>query len=552
MRSAVVLALASCVCALGCGSSAKDVSVLVVPESVRVLTCSSHAFAATVIGEPSQSIDWSLSPGGAGSGMVDSAGQYTAPLATPATATVTLTAASHADATKTGMASITLATAFPDAPTTITGSTSGTAGVFPHSIAARGARVYSVWGGPASNQPSLMVSRSDDAGATWKSPVAAVTVTLAGGLSNSFGSNASCAAIAIDAGNPDVVYVYARMTDENDLGDAKVGEPRGGPTSFLAVSTDGAATFTTTVMQVGGTAGGPHGWNTPGTCGDVVSPAANTVVVESPGGYGSDGNPDIAIWADGARGAGFASGVALDDDYLANGYTDALDNLLGNHDIVVQQNGGTNDAGDATESPRLFTDGAGRVCITYNGVTTTSLGQAQSHVYVQCSDDGARTFSTPLVVDPAQPVDHAISSPVGAFGPNHAAAILWTNGITDGKLLIAISSDGGATFGAPAAIPTYALPAGAGQAPAQNPSVAYDAAGILWVAYVAYDGVTHERVIVDKSCDGGETWSGPVLVNGPESSITDMRFPAFAVTTAATPSLVATPANHLAYFTLTP
>jgi hypothetical protein len=499
-------------------------------------------------------VDWSLAPGGAASGTIGASGLYTAPLATPASAEVTVKAASHAAPATAGTATVTLATAFPSAAKAINGSTHGTAGVFPHAIAARGMRVYSVWGAqPDSNTPSLMVSRSDDGGATWNAPVAAIRVTLANNLTDSFGSNANCAAIAIDAGSPDVVYVYARMTDRNDRGDA-LAQGAGGPTSFLAVSSDGGATFTTTVMQVGGTAGGPHGgWDSPGICGDVVSPAADAVVVESPGGYNGDGNPDIAIWADTARGAGFAEGVTADHNYLANGYTDALNNLLGVHEIAVQQNGGSDDAGDATESPRLFTDGLGRVCITYNGVTTPVLGHSQSHVYVQCSNDLARTFSTPpLVVDPGQPIDHAISSPMGVLGPDHTAAILWTNGITDGKLLIATSTDGGNTFGPPAAIPTYRLPGGLAGAPAQNPTVAYDAAGILWVAYVAYDGTTHDRVIVDKSCDGGETWSGPVLVNGPESSIADMRFPAFALTPSAAPGLVATAADHLAYFTLTP
>jgi hypothetical protein len=548
MRKGSFVALIAALAGTGCGASPQNDGITVSPSSARVLTCGSQVFTATLIDQTDKSVAWSVAP--AGAGTIDATGTYAAPLATPASPQVTVTATSHADPTLSVSATATVATAFPSGPTTIPGSTNGTSGVFPHSIAAKGGRMYSVWGTPDSGTPKLMVSRSDDGGTTWRAGVAAVSLTLASGLPNHFGAPGTCAAVAIDAGSPDVVYVYARIGDPNDVGEAVYAT---GDTSFLSVSTDGGATFTTTVMEGGGTAGGPHGgWDSAGICGDVVSPAANTVVVESPGNYLGDGNPDIAIWADTARGAGFAIGTAVDGDYLADGYTDALDNLLGDHAISVQQAGSTDDSGGAPESPRLFTDGAGRVCVTYYGVTHPVAGHDQSHVYVQCSNDTARTFSAPLVVDPAQPLDAAISSPVGAFGPGGAAAILWTNGITVGQLLIATSHDGAASFGTPVVIPTYQLPGGAGAAPPQNPSVMYDADGVLWVSYVAYDGGTHTRVIVDKSCDGGRTWSGAVLVNGPEGAIADMRLPALAVTWSAAPTLVATAASHLAYFTLAP
>jgi hypothetical protein len=408
-------------------------------------------------------------------------------------------------------------------------------------------RLYSVWGGPDSDTPSLMVSRSDDGGATWKTPVVAVTVTLAGGITEGFSSNSACAALAIDAGDPDVLYVYSRIGHENDLGDTAA-RGSGGVTSFVSVSTDGAATFKTMVLQVGGTAGGPHGgWDQVGICGDIISPAANAVVVESPGGYNGDGNPDIAIWADAARGAGFAGGTSKDSDYLADGFTDALDNLIGNHDIDVAQNGGTDDAGGITESPRLLTDGAGRVCLTYYGTTTDSNGDTQSHAYVQCSADMAHTFSAPLAVD-AEPLNQAISSPAAALGPGGQAAVLW-NDATGKHLLIATSTDGGRTFGPPSMVPLYQSPDGTDEP--FNPSVAYDAAGVLWISYV--EDLFGLHLVVDKSCDNGHTWSGSVLVNGPEGSTADMQFPAFALTPTAAPGLVATAAaGHLAYFTLAP
>src|SRR5579872_5086170 len=69
------------------------------------------------------------------------------------------------------------------------------------------------------------------------------------------------------------------------------------------------------------------------------------------------------------------------------------------------------------------------------------------------------------------------------------------------------------------------------------------------------DGLGSGRVAVDKSCDGGQSWSGAVLVNGPEKSIAGMRFPALAATKALAPRLQLVPTNSqspLAAFDLAP
>jgi len=525
--------------------SSGPVSVTVSPASADVLTCSTKTFAAAVVGSDDTSVTWSVTPSGVGS--IDATGVYTAPIATPSPDGVSVMATSVADPTARGTATATLATAFPGAARAIPGSTELTDGVFPHSLATSGSRVYAVWSTEPSLAPSLMVARSDDAGATWKAAVTAMHVAVTNNNADPF----DCMSIAIDAGNPDVVYVYGRVPDPTDLGDAAAGGS-GGVTGLLAVSTDGGQTFATTVMQVGGTAGGPNnGWDQVGICGDVASPAPDTVVVESPGGYNGDGNPDIAIWSDASRGAGFATGTTTPGDYLANGYTDALDDLQGNHDIDVAQNGGTDDTNGATESPRLFTDGKGRLCITYEGDTYPTNGDTQSHVYVQCSTDAAKTFSAPLAADPQNPINTYLTSPIGALGPNQTAAELWSTGFADKRLLVATSTDAGNTFGAPVSIPTYVLPDQSHAAPA-NPNVAYDAAGVLWVAYYAYDGYTFDRLVVDKSCDNGKTWSGAVLVNGPEGAITNYTFPTLVMTPGDAPQLAATAKDHRVLFSLAP
>jgi hypothetical protein len=93
--------------------------------------------------------------------------------------------------------------------------------------------------------------------------------------------------------------------------------------------------------------------------------------------------------------------------------------------------------------------------------------------------------------------------------------------------------------------------------PALNVTLVYDATGILWVAYRIDDGDVSDRVVVDKSCDGGATWSGSVLVNGTEQQIIDatfpnMKWPALLATTGKAPRLMATGTDTTNVFDLAP
>jgi len=106
-------------------------------------------------------------------------------------------------------------------------------------------------------------------------------------------------------------------------------------------------------------------------------------------------------------------------------------------------------------------------------------------------------------------------------------------------------------------VPTYVIPGGTTGAPAVNPTVQFDAAGILWLAYRVDDGDVSNRIVVDKSCDGGHTWSGAVLVNGTEQQIADatfdnMKWPVLIGSTGEAPRLAATAAGEVDVFGLTP
>lgn len=541
-------------------------TVALTPAQGNILTCTGTV-TATVTGASRTDVTWSTDP--AGIGAADASGAWAAPNKTPAPASFTLTATSTADAMAKASGGFTLATAVPGAPVTVATTDEESYGVFPHWVATRGTRAYAVWPAPQGPDAKLMISRSDDGGKTWGAPKTALSGSFDGG-----DHRILCAAVAIDAANPDVVYVTAQVPNSKSFA-VSVGSDSNRPALVLGVSSDGGATFTPRVLQVGGAAGGPHlppgtnyAWDGISACGDVSSPAADTVVVEDPGGYNGDGNPDMAVWTDTARGAGFANGT-LDDskNYVAAGWSLGLADVLAgvttadqDKRLGIGQNGGSDDAGGATEAPRLFTDGKGRLCVTYVGTIDDGHGSSWSNAYVQCSTDAGKTFSTLLNLDSDVSKDTHHSQPVGALDGTGRAAVVWTTGVADGgKLFIATSTDNGATFGAPAPIPTYVLPGATAGATASNPSIAYDAAGILWLAYVPTDGGFSNRIIVDKSCDGGATWSGPVLVNGKEATgeagtdtIVNMRWPAFVTAPGAAPLLFAHASDHLAVFPLSP
>jgi len=530
----------------GCTPSeqhAVDQTIAITPQTTNVMTCSTEQFTAAVTGFDDLQVSWAATPG-----SVDASGLYTSPMTAQANATVTAT--SKADPNLSATAQVTLATAFPSAARSIGGSPgtetiSGAVGIYQHEIAAQGDRAYTVWPEYGTSSLAVKVARSDDGGATWHAGTNAMPITL----NASSQATVECQAIAIDAGNPDVIYVTSRVGAGTSMG-ALTGVDEA--SLVLAVSSDGGVTFSQTVLRATPDAG---------YCADVISPAANTVIVEDPTGE-CDVDKDMWVFSDTNRGAGFASGTVISqNEYEANGATHGLDSADGRAcmdpaKLAVEQNGTTDFGGGASESPRLFTNGS-RVCITYIAVQNGLAGTPE-HTYEQCSDDLGKTFSLPIALDPATPNGAVHSHSVGAFGPNNAAAVAFVHEIGQQEFIfLATSSDGGVTFGAPTQVPTYSLPGTNTPGPALNPTISYDAAGVLWIAYRVDDGDTSDRIVVDKSCDGGHTWSGAVLVNGTEQQITDatfanMKWPALFPTTGKAPRLAATGTSTTNVFDLAP
>ena len=82
------------------------VTVSVAPSTATVSAGQTQQFSATVGNSSNTAVTWSISPSGLGS--VNSSGLYTAPTSITTQQTVTITAASQADSTKNGSATITL------------------------------------------------------------------------------------------------------------------------------------------------------------------------------------------------------------------------------------------------------------------------------------------------------------------------------------------------------------------------------------------------------------------------------------------------------------
>src|SRR4051812_4533862 len=120
------------------------------------------------------------------------------------------------------------------------------------------------------------------------------------------------------------------------------------------------------------------------------------------------------LWVDENKGQGLTIATSDEFNSMAKGETGAL---TGIGDMAnVGQNGG---AGEVTESPRLFTDGKGKLCVTYVAFTPVGSGSPSSAAWVQCSDDLGKSFAPPAIASPTYTYEEVeIGHPAGAVGPN--------------------------------------------------------------------------------------------------------------------------------------
>ena len=138
------------------------------------------------------------------------------------------------------------------------------------------------------------------------------------------------------------------------------------------------------------------------------------------------------------------------------------------------------------------------------GVAWTQGPFGTEQILFARSADGAQTFGTPLAVDG---VAEKSWCPHLARDPAGAIVAAWEEGaVLSRRVLFAASTDGGASFGAPA---TLAVPGLEGTCP----SVAVGAAGRVFVSwYAAASPSSPGDSYLVTSADGGRTFSPPLRV----------------------------------------
>jgi hypothetical protein len=451
--------------ALGaCSSPDSSGALSVTPSSADVLTCTTLSLSASDPGGT-----WSVVP--AAAGTVDAAGLYAAPNAVPAPPEAEV---QYSLGGEVASATLRLATAHVGHSTAITDDAFFSSVPFERALVARGDRVYAVYPGPAgSSDPypqDIRLARSDDGGATFS----ALPPFPSGHL--------GCAAAAIDAVDPDVVYLVFLAGEATGA--------RGWV--HLAVSGDGGATFPDEYV-IADTVLGDLGM----ICPDVTSPAGDVVLVT-----GERHTPDgashwVGTFRDEQRGAGFGTGSGDDS---SNYYVDADTNMAATFGCPIDSNG-------EQRSPRVFSHGD-TVCIAFESNPGSTCADPTDEEYVQCSLDGGATWSAPERLGATT----GKAWPTGAVADDGTVAIAWTEVRSDLDEIVYAVGDG-APFDAPRQYPLDRAALGDPFGVA-DPVVAWEG-GVLWLSFTISPS-DDPQVVVDKSCDGGVTWSGAVRASDPQ------------------------------------
>jgi hypothetical protein len=495
------VALAGLVALPACGTTTTP-EISVSPPSVDVLTCGGATLTASVTGLSSSAVKWQVE-GAPAAGTIDASGRYTAPIETPKAGRAVVTATSAADASLHASATLTLATAFPGARVHPDAAASnpwqGEPGVdlahgWPDQwAAANGARVYAIFvHATSATTQTASVARSDDGGQTWD---AGTEVTIEGRAIDAV-------AVAVDPADPDLVYaaytVEAGSEQATTVTDLTSPNVAMGSSLVLTVSDDGGKTWTPALMYSSGADGL---CDNPG----LVAFGKDRVAVSCESRVSSAAfQPDYVptdLWVDANRGAGFATGqlgakTGLDCNegglmdcgtyggYFANGRVpQILPSSRFDDDHLYAVNG--------------------RLCLSADelGYDMSTGQDVVLDGLLLCSDDDGHSFAAPTQFAVGE-----VGQPVLTFAyvfdaKGRPFAVEW-----DGAELILDPGGGGSGL-------TVPLPSGMTGQSIFNMAAAFDGS-VLWTAF-APGG---DDLVVDKSCDGGKTWSGFVTaVSAPPS-----------------------------------
>jgi hypothetical protein len=462
-----------------------DGGLSLTPSSGNALTCSQVIYQVFGPGAPTGT--WALAPT-TGAGTV-SGGVYTAPTSVPVGPDAGTTVATVTYSGTGGMATSVLdvGTAFlgPAAIVPIPGINNFSLRTYPldHRFTANGNQVYAAFidpGGLAVN-----VYSSTDYGQTFVK-----TVSYSGGQ-GPLGGNSGSATVAVDPGNPAVVYLLYSAALANNNGN--------GLTTRLAVSTDGAKSFLSeyVLLESSSVIGG---YVTP----DLVSPSTGHVIVSA-----TNGPP--TIFASDMQGANI--GPPSVDGGVGPGMTTNKNGAP----VICNKIDGIN--GEGNTAARLFSNGQGSACVVYRVDPPPCSGGmvgVPGGVTVQCSPDSGVTWSSPTVV--TQPALFPVADDLvtGAMSPSGKIAVTWmdatTLGATGGATEVWVATSTVAAQMAGQAFTTSLYPpanraaAGGAGATTSLPVVQWQNDTVLWLAQTVVGNST--LTLVDKTCDNGASWSG--------------------------------------------
>ena len=213
----------------------------------------------------------------------------------------------------------------------------------------------------------------------------------------------------------------------------------------------------------------------------------------------------VYLCTDAATDADFSQGVILVSRSLDGGATFAAP-------VVVYQPSVSSDFADKpwmAVNTFAGTSHAGRILITWTLFGTTSA----SPIYRSFSDDHGLTWSA------AAPIHSTATSAQGSqpvFLPDGKVAIVYWNfaATAQEEIDVVVSSDGGATFGAPTRVTTvarYDQPSIRNGVFLPSATTARDT-GAIEVVYQGVDSLGAPRIFFTKSKNDGATWSAPIAI----------------------------------------
>jgi surface antigen len=363
---------------------------------------------------------------------------------------------------------------------------------YEHTLSVKGSRAYVA---AMDAQPSGKVSiySSSDSGSTWTFATDYQTSIVATVPPDYF---LHCANVAVDAGNPDIVYLtyYADGGFGSILGFA-MGRMYGTVLSFNPSTSRVIAESYNHLANL--------------ICPDIISPSPGSVIVADViSGTHAD---SVGTWTStGDYGAGIALPTPPSTIYALPSNTNT---------VSTPPNGCRLASNNNASAPHLFTNGNGTVCVTFvesSGCTPGNTGGR----FIQCSSNNGANWTPITTIDPVGAgVMPQLSGAISPSGSN--VAVAWVKQIMGAnEIVLAFSNTSGTTW-LPAMsnmVPTPTrwmrpYPSAsrnaivAGSIP-DKPVLAWESDSALWLGQtISNNG---NVLMLDRTADNGVTWMGAV------------------------------------------